>query len=199
MSYDHVTAFPFEGSTLVPWTWWEGGFSKEECDKLIELGQSKGLEFGKIGSHEVPINEIRKSNVSWILPSDSVETYQKLTAVVKNLNPKFYGFDLYGFVESLQFTEYKEPDDHYTWHVDTSFSGSITRKLTVVLQLSDPDDYEGGDLEISTGRFEDSCSQAKREQGTVIVFPTFMMHRVTPVTKGTRYSLVGWVTGPQFK
>ena len=195
----HTTAYPFEGSSLVPWTWWEGGFSKEECESLIELGKSKELEFAKTGALEAPVDNIRKSQVSWIYPSDNFEVYQKLSAVVKNLNPEHYKFDLYGFVEGLQFTEYKEPDDHYTWHVDISFVGSITRKLTVVLQLSDPNDYEGGDLEISTGRFEDSCSQAKKEQGTVIVFPTFMMHRVAPVTKGTRYSLVGWITGPQFK
>ena len=72
----------------------------------------------------------------------------------------------------------------------------LVRKLSVSLQLSDPNDYDGGDLVINTGG---GLQKMKREQGTITVFPSYNLHKVMPIERGTRYSLVGWVSGPNFK
>ena len=83
----------------------------------------------------------------------------------------------------------------FTWHIDRNM-GIATRKLSLSLQLSAPEDYEGGDLELWFGG---EPVKANRERGMITFFPSYVMHRVTPVTKGVRYSLVCWVSGPPFK
>ncbi len=105
-----------------------------------------------------------------------------------------YRFALWGICEALQFTEYNE-GGLFHWHVDDGAPGVISRKLSFTLQLSDPRAYEGGDLEI-WGSTRTTCS---RERGTLICFPSYTLHRVTPVTRGVRRSLVVWVTGPPFQ
>jgi len=97
--------------------------------------------------------------------------------------------------------------DHFTWHVDNGLADAPmgSRKLSFTFQLSDGEDYDGGDLELATyaqaylGEGSGAARAALRERGTLIVFPAFMLHRVTPVTRGTRYALVGWVHGPAFR
>ena len=100
-------------------------------------------------------------------------------------------------MEGLQFTEYKSPGQHYDMHID-KLSGGVVRKLTFVLQLTDPDTYEGSDLEMILGAGKDTF-KTLRTRGTLILFPSYNLHRVTPITKGTRHSLVGWITGKPFK
>jgi PKHD-type hydroxylase len=97
--------------------------------------------------------------------------------------------------QGLQFTRYQAPGEHYEWHIDRGMQTG-TRKLSLSLQLSDPDDYEGGDLEMWFGG---EPTKASRERGMMTFFPSYVMHRVTPVTKGVRYSLVCWISGPPFK
>ena len=87
-------------------------------------------------------------------------------------------------------------EDHFDWHLDFGPGAISERKLSITVQLSDEDAYEGGDLEFMVNK---EYVKAPREQGTVIVFPSFIMHRVTPVTKGTRESIVGWIAGPPFR
>ena len=105
--------------------------------------------------------------------------------------------DLVGFAEPVQYTVYEAPSVGYEWHVDMVDAPSeVQRKLSLTLQLSDPADYEGGALE-----FRDGCSvvAAPRERGAVVAFPSWAHHRVTPVTRGVRRSLVAWVGGPCFR
>jgi PKHD-type hydroxylase len=118
--------------------------------------------------------------------------------LVKEANNNAFGFDL-NLMREIQFTEYRaENEDHYKWHEDLSWrvNKASHRKLSVVIQLSDQGDYEGGDLEL---QHEAPEPEALKRQGTVIVFPSFHSHRVTPITKGVRYSLVAWYEGPKFK
>jgi|TARA_R110000824_G_scaffold107886_1_gene254586 PKHD-type hydroxylase len=165
--------------------------SDQECKDIIDIGKSKQLEKGSTGNNN--INKTRKSNVSWICPDDNFQLYRKLTDTITNLNKQFFGFDLYGLTEGLQFTNYKAPDGKYDSHVDRSY-GTQIRKLSIVILLSD--DFEGGDFELISG---DKPDKLKMEKGKLFLFPSFVLHRVKPITKGERNSLVAWVTGPNFK
>ena len=190
------TSYLFQKDHVNNWAYQTKVFTKTECESIINYGNSYNKNKALIGS-ENPLNEnIRKSNVAWIYPnSETFEIYERLSNVVQNLNNEFFKFDLFGFCEGLQFTEYKSPDGHYKAHLD-SMTGKNVRKLSIVLQLSDPKDYEGGNLLIYQSNDPTFIHQ---EQGTLIAFPSYMLHQVAPVTKGIRYSLVAWITGPNFK
>ena len=105
-------------------------------------------------------------------------------------NNKLFQLDLYGFTEKLQFTEYEGQGSHYDWHPDIG-PNTTKRKLSIVVQLSDEKDYEGGELLINTGQL----LIPSKKQGTVILFPSFLMHKVEPLQSGNRYSLVSWISG----
>jgi PKHD-type hydroxylase len=82
----------------------------------------------------------------------------------------------------------------YGWHQD--YGGTISRKLSMVVQLTDPSEYEGGNLQVFTS---EQPKNIRKQRGLIAVFPSFIVHQVTPVTQGTRQSLVAWVSGPSFK
>jgi len=177
---------------------WENTFSDEELDSLIEyLDQLEKVE-ASIGEGNTD-NIIRKSTVSWV-KNDSPQAallYDRMAFVARSLNAKFYGFDLYGFVEDMQYTiYYGDEEGHYTWHTDMSETSSSTRKFSMILQLSDPNDYEGGELQTLIGS---DHSAVVKQKGLIAAFPSWTLHRVTPVTKGIRKTIVVWVAGPQFK
>ena len=111
------------------------------------------------------------------------------------MNDKYFKFDIFGVTEGLQFTSYKAPGDKYGKHVDRSL-GTVVRKLSISIQLSDPQEYKGGEL-----CFYDSAEKqlAPQNQGTFIIFPSFVQHEVMPITQGERHSLVCWITGKPFK
>jgi PKHD-type hydroxylase len=184
-----------------PFVTWQNGFNNYEIQKIIEMGESRKITKAQTGDGTFDDNRIRKSNVSWIdLQEDSEWVYDKLSYIVRQLNGQFYKFDLYGFVEHFQYTVYDgNVDGHYTWHQD--FGGGKNfdysqRKLSLVLQLSDPSEYEGGDLQVFTGMDPTSIDKQK---GLVTAFPSYTLHRVTPVTRGIRRTLVVWIAGPGFK
>lgn len=174
---------------------WDGAFSSEECDAIVEAGLKRNLNVATVSNEGIVNEDIRKSNVVSLHPGEIEWAYRRLTDIVNELNAKFFGFDLWGFGEGLQFTEYKAPSGKYDFHVDRMYSGAL-RKLSLVVQLTDPNKYKGGDLELSFG---DPAIKMERTKGRLVAFPSFVMHRVKPVTKGTRHSLVAWVNGPQFK
>ncbi len=96
--------------------------------------------------------------------------------------------------EQLQYTVYETAEGgHYDWHVDHATVTPVPRKLSLVLQLSDPADYEGCDLEL---RSSAHIETAPRERGAVILFPSYALHRVSAITAGRRVSLVSWISGP---
>jgi PKHD-type hydroxylase len=112
------------------------------------------------------------------------------------MNDRMYNFDL-TYIEILQFSIY-ELGDFYNDHMDTIKPVCVhNRKLSFSIQLSEPDAYQGSDLEINVNaaKFE----AAPKTQGTAVFFPSYSVHRVTPLTKGVRYALVGWVCGPAFR
>jgi PKHD-type hydroxylase len=170
-------------------------FKNEELNDIVKLGLSEELVTGAIaqGKQDNAIRDCRRRNI-W--PHEAPWLMRRLQDVVSYSNANNFGFNLDGFAEGLQFTEYNAPHGKYEYHID-QIIGGIVRKLTVVVQLSNPEDYEGGDLQLQLGHAEPFTFP--RDRGMVIMFPSFYLHRVTPVTRGTRYSLVGWVTGKQFE
>lgn len=176
------------------WAYASKVLSKEQCEQVIKLGES--LLPNTASTFDGVCPDVRDSKVSWIRPSpDSEWLFRHMTDVVLSLNKQFFRFDLDGFAEGFQFTKYEAPAGKYDVHIDKSFGCGI-RKLSVVIQLSDPADYEGGDLCVQTSN---NPQPMQKEQGYLVAFPSYVLHGVTPVTKGTRYSLVAWLTGPAFK
>ncbi len=115
-----------------------------------------------------------------------------------NANNELWRLDLTGFnmfVDKPSILRYKaEEKGHYDWHFDYGNAFS-NRKISFSIQLSDPSEYDGGHLEIAGVKHEETM----RKKGTLILFPSYVRHRVTPITRGTRYCIVGWVHGPHFR
>lgn len=179
---------------------WENGFTNEQIDKIIEIGESLSPTPATIGKQKknADISKIRNSKTSWIkLNNDTAWLYESLAFITRQLNGQFFDFDLYGFVEDMQYTVYDGNEEHhYSWHIDKGESTPSPRKLSLVLQLSDPSEYTGGDLELYTASMP---YQTIKRKGILYAFPSWVLHRVTPVTSGIRRSLVVWVAGPKFR
>ncbi len=183
-------------------------FTPGQCDRILRysdaLAADAALLEGDDGS-EVADDSIRRSSTAWIVPDDDTWwIYEKLAAVAEKANRR-YGFDLDGFGEDLQFTTYGERGAFYSWHQD-GLDGNVSgRKLSLVVQLSDPEDYDGAELQFFDVA-EDydanelaAFTELTRERGTVVAFPSFEYHRVLPLRRGARRSLVAWVSGPPFR
>jgi len=195
-------SWAFNNDHVESWAYWIDGFNPMECDAIIDYCKKRDMEEGVIYSGNGDMDKfisnrsVRDSKIGFIQPSDEISwVYQRLTEITTKLNDQYFKFDLWGFAEGLQFTEYKSPGQKYNEHVDKMDKGLI-RKLTIVLQLTNEEDYEGCDLELL---LSENPLKMIRKQGTLLAFPSYTLHRVTPITKGTRHSLVGWVTGRPFK
>jgi PKHD-type hydroxylase len=175
------------------YAFWNKAFSKEECQTIINIAKNKGLIKGKTKGD---LKDVRDSNISWLYPIDDMEwVFRRVTDITLNLNERFFKFDLFGLNEGFQFTNYEAPSGKYGKHVDRGINIPV-RKLSISIQLTNPDDYEGGELYLYE---DDKGTLMDKTQGTLILFPSYVLHEVMPVTKGERNSLVTWVTGKQFK
>ena len=176
------------------YSYWEKVFTKEECEKIIKIAKNKGLTKGTTRSKDE--TDVRQSQICWLYAFDNLEwVFKKITDIVLNLNSRFFNFDIFGLNEGLQFTNYKAPSNKYGKHIDKGLD-NVIRKLSLSIQLTNSKEYEGGELFL----YEDEKGiEMKKEQGTLILFPSYILHEVKPITKGERNSLVSWVTGKQFK
>jgi len=190
------------GGTQEPFAWWEGAFSEQQLNWLQQQAKSSQHKAGVGGGSGVGGVDpnIRRSNVYWLANTqDTNWVFETLAHVVSSLNAQFFRFDLTGFGEQIQLTHYDESEKGmYGWHVDMGPNpNSPCRKLSIVLQLSDPVDYEGGVLEIQPhGK---GIIKMRKQRGLIVAFPSWTLHQVTPVTQGNRQSLVAWISGPPFK
>ena len=178
-------------------------FNKDELEKIIEISTKIPLEDGVtndgiIGPRVSKINHQRPNESNqWI--------FDKLNQFIMHFNWDSFGYDISGY-EFYQYAEYRMEDaGHYDYHVDIMFNGdnlrSIdgieTRKLSMTLLLNEPGvDFEGGEFYVNLSA--DGCV-IDLKAGTAILFPSWLMHKVAPVTKGVRKSLVVWVVGPKFR
>tara|TARA_X000001382_G_scaffold91585_1_gene66121 strand:+ start:838 stop:1398 length:561 start_codon:yes stop_codon:yes gene_type:complete len=170
------------------------------CNEIIQRAQK---DFSTASTFQGVVPTVRRSEVSWFNGSIRyLNIYIPILTLIEKVNAQFYNFDLWD-PESFQITKYDEKNQgFYEPHVDQSFDQTTpdqhVRKLSLSIQLTPPDYYEGGTFEFPDDKekfvVEDSVGQ-----GTVVFFPSYVKHGVQPVTKGTRYSLVCWVNGPNFR
>ena len=202
------------------WSYWyfQSAVPERICDEIVRYGQEQEKMMARTGNQDAPdltdeeiknIQRKRKSDVVWM--SDRW-IYSEIQPYIHEANSMAeWNFD-WDYSEACQFTEYKV-GQFYDWHCDSYHEpynfpdepnrDKKIRKLSMTLSLTDPSNYEGGDLEFDF-RNTDEGSQPRiceeiREKGSLVVFPSFVWHRVTPVTKGTRHSLVCWNLGHPFR
>lgn len=165
-----------------------GLLSSAECETAISFFPAPNT--ASVNKDEKPqITSLRRSRASFLIPNTDEKRalVKKLEDVMDHANRVYYHYDLAGH-EALQLAEYAE-GDNYGWHLDLGPGKAALRKLSASVQLSAPENYDGGDLELW------NTPPADRSQGTVIIFPSFVLHRVAPVTRGLRRSLVMWGIG----
>ena len=140
----------------------------------------------------------RKSIISWIPFAKAVPIYQVIRQWMQVTNNNYFGFDTVQLSEQAQYAEYHK-SGFYNWHMDSNTEMAAmptVRKISMTLLLNDLKDYEGGDLEIFCGETLDSeKNKFKLKQGYAVFFASFLLHRVMPVIKGNRKSLVMWFGG----
>ncbi|MCC2114058.1 MAG: 2OG-Fe(II) oxygenase [Hyphomicrobiales bacterium] len=175
-----------------------GLFSPEECASVIALAEASGLADGGLVRGQTD-HTIRRAEIAWLDDAGNADwVMERIVDTRAAANREKFGFVLDEFGERLQVVRYRaDQAGTYDWHSDIG-AGSLAakRKLTIVVQLSDTSDYDGGNLELNPAGL---VLTASRSRGNAIVFPSFVLHRVAPVTAGTRYSLTLWVHGPAFR
>jgi PKHD-type hydroxylase len=173
-------------------------FTSFECDRIIasaaKVPADEALLVGRQRDHN-----LRQAELVWLDDVDGMGwVMDRLIELVRKSNKDLFDFDLREFAESPQVASYQSSNGgHFAWHSDIGGGvAAAKRKLTLVLQLSKPNMYEGGNLEVMPSAH---VVPANRAQGCVSVFPSFSLHHVTPVTSGERHSLTVWAHGPAFR
>ena len=186
--------------------YWVAEIPTSICNAIIEEGEQQSLFDGSIFGEEAIDFTKRKSKIAWLRERWLQNLFWPY--IVEANKEAGWNFVIDRF-ESFQYTTYIAPDDHYTWHVDMSEKPQLSngemlmRKLSMSVQLSPPSAYEGGELQQGIINWRAATIEPKTldnasAQGSIIVFPSFVLHKVTPVVEGKRSSLVGWVVGPPF-
>lgn len=177
------------------WQLWEGGVPSVLCEKLIkECKEEITLKDGTIFSDDryKSNSDIRQTKVGF---TNNPEIKKLLKNYLLQANRNVFNFDV-DYIPDAQFGEYSK-GSFYSWHHDINWQADsmYDRKLSIVIQLSDSSEYVGGDLQFKSVE----TPKKFKTQGSVLVFPSYLMHRVTEVTEGTRYSLVAWMEGPRWR
>ena len=176
-------------------------FTPEQCKMIIQAGRSEPKNNAQIGNKEgikggVIDTKTRTSHISWIPFKKMMPMYKSIEKIMKQTNGNHFGFDGMTITEMAQYTEYPE-GGFYDWHVDNDVNCKNeppVRKISMTCLLSPKHEFEGGDLELMK-----EGKVAKLKQGHAIFFASFIRHRVAPVTRGNRKSLVMWFGGTPFK
>jgi PKHD-type hydroxylase len=176
-------------------------FTPKQCQMIIESGRSQPKIDAQVGSGKgikdgVIDTKTRTSHISWIPFKKMPEMYKDIELAMKTANGNHFGFDGMILTEYAQYTEYPE-GGFYDWHVDNDVNmvhEPPVRKISMTLLLSPENEFEGGDLELMA-----EGKVAKIKQGQAVFFASFIRHRVAPVIRGTRKSLVMWFGGTPFK
>lgn len=182
------------------WELWPSGLSPEYCDYIIDRAMQHPEATATVGfeASAPPQLSYRTSTIRWLdVENANADIAETLMRFVRRSNRNNFGFDITRMNE-IQFTEYHGVENgKYDWHQDNHWENVMPfdRKLSIVVQLSEPSDYVGGEFEF----FDCQNPLTFAPRGSVLVFPSFFTHRVLPVTSGTRYSLVSWVEGPKWR
>ena len=144
------------------------------------------MEYGASSGRRCSVQHIPKTKHSAAL-------FSALEAAFSEINAT-YGFDISEIGEPLQLISY-EVAEHISWHIDGGIGAGERRKISLSLQLTEGDEYAGGDLEFADG----TCHPFARTLGAITAFPSLLAHRVTPITAGSRQVLVAWMHGAPFR
>ncbi len=177
---------------------WNGGFSQEECDKLVEVAELFEFRKGRVGNDQETL-EVRDSDITWLHHDDQTHwIHDRIAGITAKINHEKFNLDLDG-LDGLQYSKYAL-NQHYNWHTDGHGTNVINhRKLSMSLMLSHPEEYEGGELLLNSTGDADKCAALKLKRGDIVFFYSFVPHKVAPVTKGERLALVTWAMGPKYR
>ena len=174
-------------------------FTPQQCQDIINAGHSEKPQVAQVGMGK-PGGGVdkkkRTTTISWIPFKKLPQMYKKVENQLSVVNLNHFGFENVQITEPAQFTEYPK-GGFYDWHMDLDVHGQHEppiRKISMTCLLSDPSEFTGGDLE-----FTEKNKINNLKQGQAIFFASFLRHRVSPVKKGTRRSLVMWFGGQPFK
>jgi PKHD-type hydroxylase len=207
MTYTTIYNDPYSRAKYIePWVYWDDAFTEQELDKIVSYCESFELGYGTtFGTSDKQSAEDIGGRVSNVMfherNQETAWIFDRLNFVIQAVNEKFYNFDLNGYYK-FQYTTYDaERNGHYDWHIDSCMGKIHTddiehRKLSLTLLLNDK--FDGGEFELNVGK-EQFPEIVSLKKGRIVFFPSFMIHRVAPVTSGTRRSLVVWVLGPKFR
>jgi PKHD-type hydroxylase len=176
---------------------WPQLLDAQSCERAIALAQTFPAVEGRVGTADVENSDLRRSQIWFFNPGPETEfIFAPLRSALQQLNEGFR-LEVSDFSTGCQIARYSsEVKGHYSWHIDLGTGRFSRRKLSLSVQLSAAKDYEGGDLQFHLSGLDEN---KMRQQGTLIAFPSFHEHRVTPVTRGERFSLVAWVDGPPYR
>ena len=191
---------PFSSPGKDDFCYWEGFLDDSDINYILSRPEWHNNQPAEIGSsQESQVNpEKRRTNVSWMFPDENNKhIWQKMSDAIWQANRQFFQFDIRGCYEGAQLGSYTAQDQgHYGWHIDSGLeTTNVPRKLSMALLLSDPSEFEGGNLEVNVNG---ETIAVEQKRGRAWFFPSWAIHRVTPVTKGLRRSLVLWMGGPAF-
>ncbi|MBM3481745.1 MAG: 2OG-Fe(II) oxygenase [Alphaproteobacteria bacterium] len=180
-------------------------FTREECEKIRSSADPNGWTEGLVGGHgqdgAPAVERKARSVVEQRVKFDQASGYplSKVLRVISEVNSSYWQFELSGLAydDMPYLMRYTGPrQDKYDWHIDMGRFHSASRKLSFSLQLTDGAEYDGGDLEF----FNAAADRATfRKAGTMVIFPSYWMHRILPLTRGQRDVMVGWVHGPSYR
>jgi len=173
-------------------------FTPEDCARITTLAAEAPARDAGL-TRRTTDHALRRADLVWLDDVAGADwVMDKIIATLREANRRVYGYDLTDFAESAQVASYRaDRQGHFDWHCDIG-DGPLAarRKLTMVVQLSEPSAYTGGRLELMPGA---GIVTGDAAQGSATLFPAFVLHRVTPVTDGARYSLTIWCHGPAFR
>lgn len=209
MKYNGITNSPWERSTAThSWVYWDDMFTHTELDNIVSYCENAGLERSKVigEDNKEKIEKVRRCDIKFHpRNNETAWIFDRINDIIIRVNSLYYGFELNGY-DAFQYTSYNSAEKgNYNWHMDTHLgirdlpnNMPQPRKLSMSLMLNDPEtDFRGGEFELNTGR-EEHAEKLPFKKGRAVFFPSFLIHRVKPVTKGFRKSLVVWVVGPKF-
>ena len=166
------------------------------CDEIVK--NYTDFDDASVGDNHYALSDVRKSDICWIKEPFYLNLFFDIITRTNRVSGLNFQLD---HIEDLQLTRYVAPDGHYDFHSDGNGHSrknvdDSVRKLSMICLLSDSNQFEGGSFQITSGSTD--TYDVKLEKGDIVIFPSYVLHRVSPVTKGIRHSIVAWVRGRAF-
>lgn len=188
-----------------PYVYYDNFLSEEELQSIEQYSLQKPLDDSKTISigNDVNLTEARKSkSVIYEFTHDNFWIFERMRNITEYVNSEYFNFDLIGF-DYFQYAEYQDEGSQYDYHTDLIYGNQppsymiFPRKLSFILILSDSSEYTGGELQIVSDVIWPQTVEQKR--GRIVAFPSWILHRVCPLSSGKRRSIVWWAVGPKFR